>query len=202
MSCGCKSPQSVQSWYDFDDMTPQDPLDLIAFAVLDSDVGVPANSVLYSAPLSGSVWIPSPFTITSGPLISTNAGDSGMMVQDAVDFNFSHKTANTATTIAPPINKIVFMRAGVQWRNTMLLNLGSSPTYSQLELSFLDNAATRGDAQGTIPVIRWSGGGPYSGPKTLTLILKQPGRFTLGLCAVNTLSTPDWSMFELDIIAV
>lgn len=202
MSCGCKSPQSVQSWYDFDDMTPQDPLDLIALAKLNTDVGVPTNSLTYATPASGSVWITSPISISAGATVSTNATDSGMMVEDATQFNFSHKTASLGTGIAPPLRKVLFMRGGLQWSNSLLLLLPVSPQFTDLQLSFLDNGATRGDAQGTIPVIRWSAGAPFSGPKQLHLVLKQQGRFTLGLMGINNASTPEWSMLELDIIAV
>lgn len=182
-------------------MTPLDPLDLIANAILNSEPGTPTNSSNYATPAGGSVWITNPITIT-GPTVSTNATDSGMMAEEAVEWNFSHKTASLGATIAPPLKKQIFMRAGVQWKNTMGLILPASPAFTDLQLSFLENAGTRGDAQGTIPVIRWSAGAPYSGPKSLHLVLKQPGRFTLGLMGINNNSTPDWTMFELDIIAV
>jgi len=45
----------------------------------------------------------------------------------------------------------------------------------------IENAATRGDVQGTIPVA---------------------GRYTLGLMGINNNSTPDYSMFEMDVVAV
>ena len=202
MSCGCKSPLSIHSWYDFEDMTPQDPLDLIAYAALNSDVGVPFNSSVYSTPAPFCSWIATPVVVSSGPTVSTNATDSGMMVQDAVDWSFSHKTANLLTTVAPPLHRLIFIRAGLEWKNVIPLNLGASPTFAILELSFLENAASRGDAQGTVPVIRWIAGAPFSGAKNLTLIVKRPGRFTLGLMGINTNAPADWTMLELDIVAV
>jgi len=90
------------------------------------------------------------------------------------------------------------MKAGTQWSNNLPLVLGAG-TYTELQLSFLDNAATRGDAQGTIPVIRWAGS--FTGVVPIDLVLKKSGRFTLGLLGVDNAGTPNYSMFEIDIVA-
>lgn len=69
-------------------------------------------------------------------------------------------------------------------------------TYNDLQLSFRDNAGTRGDAQGTIPVISWTGS--FTGNQTLGLVFKQPGKVVLMLRAIN--AAGDWSAFEMEII--
>lgn len=200
MSCGCISPATVQSWNDFDNMTPRDPLELISLAMLGSSVGRWALSETYHRPSGASVWIASPITITNAA-ITANGSDSDQQLSDAAQWNFQHIMTNSAATIAPPVRKIVFMKAGTAWTNVLNLAVGSSPAFTEFQLSFMDNAACRGDEQGTIPVIRWTSG-PYTGSQALSLVLKNTGRYTLGLVGVSNNSTPDWSMFEIDIIAV
>lgn len=203
MSCGCKNSSSINSWNDFQNMAPMDPRDLIAYATLGGSpvVGDWYLSNNYIQPGPGSVWIPSPITFAGQAVAITNASDEGQMNFDATSWNFQNKTVNNAATVAPPLRKVIFIRAGIQWMNTIPLGLGSSPSFVDLQLSFLENAATRGDMQGTVPVIRWASG-PYSGPSSMSLVVKGPGRFTLGLMGINNNSTPDWSMFEMDIVAV
>jgi hypothetical protein len=131
--------------------------------------------------------------------ITTNGTDQTQNVSDASQWNFSHTTTNVASTLAPPLRKVVFLKAGTQWSNNIPMVLGAG-TYTELQLSFLDNAATRGDAHGTIPVIRWTGS--FTGSVSLDLILKRSGRFTLGLLGIDNAGTPNYSMFELDVVVV
>ncbi|NQW29739.1 MAG: hypothetical protein HQ472_04425 [Ignavibacteria bacterium] len=203
MSCGCKSGQSVQSWNDFQNMAPLDPRDQIVYAGLGVST-VAADWYLssdYIQPALGSGWISSPIAVSGEATIITNSSDQQQMVFDAESWNMLNKTSNVASTVAPPLRKTVFVRAGVQWYNSIPIGLGSSPAFTELQLSFLENAATRGDMQGTVPVYRWASG-PYSGPSQLNLVFRNTGRFTLGLLGINNNSTPDWTMYELDIIAV
>ena len=206
MSCGCKGPMDIQSWNDFNRMSPQDPLDLIAFARLDhpaQEIGVWELTADYDTPVSPAVMIPSPIVIAGENIVFTNGTDSGQNVSDADQWNFSHKTVNTASSLAPPLKKIVFMKAGIQWTNQLPLTFPVSPAFVDLQLSFMENAATRGDVQGTFPVIRWNTT-TYTGIVLLNLILKRTGRFSLGLVGINNNSSPGpgWSMFELDVIAI
>jgi len=201
MSCGCKGPSEIQSWNDFNNTPPQDPLDLIALATLNaggSTVGTWTLVTNYARPAGSSVWIASPFTIAGEVTVATNGTDQVQNISDASQWNFDHTTSNVASTLAPPLRKLVFMKAGTQWSNNLPLVLGAG-TYTELQLSFLDNAATRGDAQGTIPVIRWAGS--FTGVVTIDLVLKKSGRFTLGLLGVDNAGTPNYSMFEIDIVA-
>ncbi len=203
MSCGCKSGQSIQSWNDFQNMAPMDPRDLIAYITLGASpvVGTWYLSDTFIAPTSGSVWIASPITMNAENTITTNSADQNQMVFEATSWNMLNKTTDTATTVAPPLRKAVFMRSGLQWTNTLPIGLGSSPAFTEIQISFLENAATRGDMQGTVSVFRWAAG-PYSGPSSVQFVFKNPGRYTLGILGINNASTPEWSMFELDIIIV
>lgn len=201
MSCGCSSKSRVESWYDLLCQMPTDPRDVLAMARLGATQGDWFLSANYQRPLGLSVWIASPIVYGSEATVTTNAGDQQQMVFDATSWNQSHLTVNVDATTAPPLRKTVFVRAGISWSNAIPLSLGSSPQFTELQLSMLDNAATRGDAQGTIPVFRWASG-PYSGAQTLNLVFKNPGRYTLGLMGINNNSTPDYSMFEMDVVAV
>ena len=157
----------------------------------------------FHTPAVGSSWINSGIVISSINGVTTNHGDNEQMVFDALAWSMAHQnTTDFASTMAPPMRKTVFMRAGEQWTNTFGLTFPASPTFTEVQLSLLDNAATRGDAQGTVPVFKWTAGTPYAGAVTLSMVLKQRGRFQLGILGIDNSSPADWSMFELDIIAV
>ncbi len=200
MSCRCDSQKTVQSWYDLLCQMPRDPRDVLAMARLGATPGEWFLSANYHRPLGASVWIVSPIAYASEALVTTNASDQQQMVFDAASWNQAHLTVNVDVATAPPLRKTVFVRTGETWTNAIPLSLGSSPQFTELQLSIMDNAVTRGDSQGTIPVFRWASG-PYSGAQTLNLVFKQPGRYTLGLMGINN-STPDYSMFEMDVVAV
>ena len=202
MGCGCNDPSNIRSWNDFNTQSPQDPLDLIALATFNNGAAITGIWSLvtnYNRPVGASVWIASPFSITGESLAATNGADQFQNISDADQWNFSHTTTNVASTLTPPMRKLVFMKAGTNYINNLPITLGAN-NYTDLQLSFLDNAATRGDAQGTIPVIRWTG--VFTGAATLSLVLKRIGRFTLGFMGVdNAGPPPNYSMFEVDIVA-
>ncbi len=206
MSCGCNANSRVESFNDLSVRPPTDPLELISNVILTdtaSEPGVWSLESTYIAPTGGSVWIDSGIVIASVNTVTTNHSDNEQMVFDALAWNMAHqKTTDFASTTAPPLRKTIFMRAGEEWTNTLALTLPASPTFTELQLSFLDNAATRGDAQGTVPVFKFSANAPYAGAATIDMVLKKRGRFQLGLMGIDTASTPDWSMFELDIVAL
>ncbi len=206
MSCGCNSKNKIQSFNDLLVMDPVDPRDLIAdINLTDSgqEPGIWSLESTFITPAVGSVWINSGIVISSINTVSTNHQDDEQMVFDALAWNMARqKSADFASTIAPPLRKVVFMRSGIQWRNTFGLTFPASPTFTEVQISLLDNAATRGDAQGTVPVFKWTAGSPYAGVVQLSMVLKKRGRFQLGILGIDTGSPADWSMFELDIIAV
>ena len=73
------------------------------------------------------------------------------------------------------------------------LTIGATQT-SDIQLSFMENAATRGDYAGTIPVISWSGS-VYTGTLTLIVTLLPTERdFWMGLRIIDTSS--NWSMYD------
>jgi len=44
--------------------------------------------------------------------------------------------------------------------------------------------------------------GPYSGLLQMSMVLYAPGRYTFGLLGIDSSSPANYSMYELDIIAV
>lgn len=201
MGCGCKNGKAISSYIDLQQQDPQSPLDIVALASMNSTVGSFYNSSDYIMPSGSSVWVASPLAITGIPVVTANGTDNLQNVANAAQWNFSHVTGQVGSTIAPPVKKMVFMRAGIEWINTMIFSAPSSPAFTEFQLSMLENATTRGDAQGMIPVIRFNNG-PYATSVGLALTIKRPGRFQFGLLGINNNSTPDYSMFELDIIVV
>lgn len=206
MGCSCSggpTPQvgAAQSFIDLGNACPQDPQDVLAYATLNALTGSYYRSSNYVQPSGSSVWIASPIAVSAAPVVTANGTDNLQTVADANQWNFSHLTASIAATTAPPIRRMLFFRAGVAWVNTVIFTLPSSPAFTEFQLSMLENAATRGDAQGTVPTIRFSSG-PYSSTMGLGLTFRAPGRYCFGLLGINNNSTPDYSMFELDAIVV
>lgn len=92
-----------------------------------------------------------------------------------------------------PLKKVIFLRGGTQWNMSFQIEfVGESG--EDITLTFRDNCSTRGDAQGTIPVISFPS--PQSGTKTLNLTLKTFGRVSMGVVAtfsgMNTMLESEW----------
>jgi hypothetical protein len=174
-SC-CISPAAAQSWIDWLHAMPIDPFSLIQNAVIGSTAGVLTNSTNFNS----STWAASTVGLKSGstPTCTALETTNAQMVANAAQWQFSHLTNNVAATLATPLLKAVYLRGGPQWQMTLPLDFGAT-TYTNLQLSFLDNAGTRGDAQGSVPVIQWTGS--FSGATTLLLSLQAFGQFTMGL---------------------
>ena len=186
-SCGCNGSGSVNSWIDWANTAPQDPLDLIAYSALASTVGVFSRVALPSA-----TWSASPITLGSDPVCIALESDNQQMVADAAQWNFQHKTRNPDSTLALPLTKVIFLRGGTRWNMSFQIIFGAE-TAEDVMLTFRDNYGTRGDAQGTIPVISF---GSQTGTKTLNLTLKSPGRVSMGIIAtysgMNSMYESEW----------
>ena len=96
------------------------------------------------------------------------------------------------------MQRLVFLRGGDAWQLNIPMNLGGG-SYPQLELSFLDNNATRGDFRGTYPVIQFAARN-YTGAISLQLTLKQLGRVRLGISAQDLIGTFSMFDFEANIV--
>jgi hypothetical protein len=189
---------SVQSWFDLPIQEPVDPRILIANAKLGSIQGAFARSTNFIGALS---WIASPFSLSGVVTCASLHTDDALAVAEAQQWNFSHKAGNFAATLAPPLRKVLFLRGGAEYQMSFEIDLGPE-TYSDLQLSFRDNAAVSGNftgtAGGSIPVILFSGAA--TGPQTLFVSLKQYGTFQMAISARD--GSGNWSMFEMDWVIV
>lgn len=219
MSCGCQNSASINSWVDLSKMTPQNPMDLIAYAEMRLIPGFYVNSSTFlipggqsappvsppfgpPPPLPPTAWAPSPFAVNGQITCQANESDNMQMVSDARDWNMQHQTVDTSAFAALPIRKILFLRGGTQWMNSIPLSLGPG-NYSNLQLSFRDNAATRGDYAGTYPVIEFANvGTPFTGNVNLNVVLNMMGRVSMVIRAIDNSVPGVWSMFEMEWMIV
>ena len=189
---------SVQSWYDFPVQEPTDVRVLVANAFMAGVQGVFSRSTNFVGALT---WAASPFTVNANPTCLSLHNDDILTVNNAAQWNFDHQTANTTATNPPPLRKVLFLRGGTEWEMQIGLSLGAQ-TYSDLQLSFRDNAATPGNfssgGTGTIPVILFPSA--LTGSTTLKVSLKMFGTFIMAISARDGLGTS--SMFEMEWIVV
>jgi hypothetical protein len=182
------NPSSVESWIDYQRTGPFDPRDLIARATINSAVGEFAFSSDFIEP---GVWSVSPLAITNKPNITALESDNQLKVADADQWNFQHLTWNDSSALALPLRKVVFLRGVHEWNNRLYIDFGATPI-TEVQISFLMNAATRGDKQGTVAVIKWTGLN-LTGENTLNVVLRQIGTFSIGIW---TFDGADHAMFE------
>lgn len=192
----------AQSWYDMPIITPIDPRALIANVHLGTDMGQFLRSSTFINP--PGTYITNPFVLASGSLCGALETDNQQRVADAAQWTFSHGIKNTDPNPAPPILPIIFLRGGNRWQNTININLGAS-NYSDLQLSFRDNAASTGNftgsGTGSIPVISFTARA-YTGNVGLKVTLTQYGRFRMILRAIDPANANNYSMFEMEWIVV
>lgn len=190
-NCGCNGP--ITDWYALENSVPKNPFDAIAFASFAGVDGV----FEYSSDFIGTNAATTPLSLAAGGIVETWATDSGQMVGDAQMYTMQHKMVNVSSSVPPPLHKLAFVRSGIQWKNTLLIDVGVDLDYMQL--SFLENAGTRGDAQGQVPVIKFDG--PIvNGQHILVLTLEYPMAISLGLMTLAAVSG-DKAMMELDLVA-
>ena len=199
---GCKP---AQSWYELHTENPRDPLDLIAMAsitgVFGTDVGIHVNSAQYGTPPTG--WTTGSLPILAKPVCTALHTDNMAAVEDAYQWAFSHLTWDSNPLLAPSLRTLLFMRAGEEWQMTIPLNFGTF-IYPSVEISLLENAATRGDCQGTIPVIAFNVRN-YTGQIGLRLTFKNiTGRFRIGIRAIGgpVYNPSNWYMWETELMLV
>jgi len=87
---------------------------------------------------------------------------------------------------------------GTEWKMVLPINFGGQ-TYTDLQLSFLFNAATKGNCHEKIPVLSWTEGN-YTGVINLGLTLRQHGQVRMGLRAIDNAN--NWSMFNMEFIII
>jgi hypothetical protein len=187
----------VVSWEDIQRLAPVNPTDLIANA----QFGVAQGAFLFSATFitPGGAWGTPTMAISSEATVATLASDSLATAANAAQWNFSHQTVNIGAVVPPPLRRRVFLRAGTMWQNSIPISIGPD-VHNDFQLSFLDNAGTRGDDAGTVPVV-WFNASMSGSANSLVVTLNTTGRAAMGLRSLNT-NTGFYEMFEMDWIIV
>ena len=193
MSCGCSGNGRIESWNDWYDAPPQDPRDVIAYA----SINAVAGSFDRVTPPAGA-WSATPITFGAQlPTCHALETDNQLKVAEAQQWNFSHLTKSTLTNLPIPLDKVIFLRGGTEWEMQFLLDFGGDAV-TDVYLTFRDNYGTRGDAQGTIPVITFTGGS-FTNANLVQLTLKSYGRMSMAV--VGTVLGND-TMYESEWIVV
>ena len=182
-------PALVNNWTDYQRICPSDPRDLIAYAVLGSTVGKFDFSTDFIEP---GEWSATPLVFSNKPAVTSLESDNQLKVADANQWNFLNLTWNNDSALAIPARKFVFLRGVHEWDNCLYINFGGTPV-TDVQLSLMMNAATRGDKQGTTPVIKWTGLN-LTDEQTLNVVLRQFGTFSIG---VWTFDGANYAMFEM-----
>lgn len=121
--------------------------------------------------------------------------DNQLKNAEALQWNMSHLTRSTLTNIPIPLEKVVFLRGGTEWQMQCNLDFGGDAV-TNVSLTFRDNYGTRGDAQGTVPVISFPAGS-FTNANVVLLTLRMLGRMSMAL--VGTVSGND-TMYESEWI--
>ena len=196
-NCGCNSGP-VLSWYDLINAAPKNPFNVIAYADMDGTPGTFEYSDIFLN--IGGGWVDTPIGVGADGVCKAWETDNIQKVGDALMWSQQHQVTNNASDLAPPLQKMMFLRGGTAWKMEIPLSFGVD--IGILELSFLDNAGTRGDSQGTIPVLHFEapGGTWTSGNHLLTVTLKRFGAFSMGL--KSEAISGDHAMMEMDWVVV
>lgn len=188
MGFGCNDP--IRSWYDLENHVPKNPFDIISSVRLGPTLGIFENSADYL----GSGYVATPLSYTGNYSVQAWESDNQQYVGDAEMWTMQHKMVNVDPSIPAALQKVAFPRGGIRWKNMLELNIGVDLDW--LLISFLENAGTRKDAQGTIPVIRIPG--PiFSGASPLLVTLKMSGTVSIGMKTKAT-GSGDEAMWETD----
>jgi hypothetical protein len=167
---------------------------LIAYAHIGGAPGEHALSSNFLDP--GTAWTAKAASIISEVEVSALETDNKQMVSDADQWNFNHQTWNGASSTAIPLRDMLFLRGGESWSNLIRFVSGGAPI-EEIQLSFLFNAATRGDKQATVPVIKWTGLGITD--VDLNVTLKHTGNFNIALWLYNG---TNFQIFDMPWIVV
>lgn len=128
-------------------------------------------------------WIPDSFMLVSAPSCSALGTDNLNLVANANQWNFLHRTSVPSTSLAPQLNDVVFLRGGNSWLMTVPINLGPLD-YPNIQVSFRNDAGTRGDCRGTFPAILFAARN-YTGVVELKVVLSRLGKYVMGIRAVD-----------------
>ncbi len=192
MGCGCND--RINSWYDLENHVPKSPFDLISYL----DFGGVEGVFEYSTDYLGTGYVATPLSYEGTAGIDAWESDNGQYSGDAIMWTQQHKMVNISSSVPAELQKMAFLRGGQRWKNMLMLTVGVDLDWMQI--SFLENAGTRGDAQGAIPAIRVTG--PIlAGPLPLNVTTKTSGTVSIGIKTKAT-GSGDIAMWETDWVIV
>ena len=184
-------------WNTLQNSMPQSISDILSFAKYGATGGSIISSSVFNTP-TGGVWQASPISISIGPIVvAVNGLVYPDQAQKAAAMNMQTKTYNANAPL--PLKTLIFAYGNkntkMDFQSDISLNLGGL-NYNLLQLSILENAATKGDSHGTIQVVDF-GAGPFTGIQTLSLnISGYFGPLNLGIRLESTPGAQS-SMFDL-----
>jgi prophage tail gpP-like protein len=160
-------------------------LKLIAFArlwkmVAQEEVEIVGKLEFNADVLKIETWqTEEPFHRFSDPICISNDISDGNLVANAAQWNFRHRTAPDVLII-PPLKDTVFLRNGHIWKMQFSIQFKSNGSKA-VGLTFMKNLGTRGDAQGTVPVIMFHNDDAFTEEWTLEVTLQMPGSHAMAL---------------------
>jgi hypothetical protein len=198
--CNCNNSRVINSWNDMAVHSPWDVRDLVA----NVNLGIASGQFTRSTNFLQSSWGgSSPLADTGTAQVTSNQANDFLTVNNAAQWNFSHKMVNVDTTLPPPLRKVLYVRGGVAWLNSVEIDFGGN-NYVNVQLTVRDNGGVAGNfldsASGSIPVASFQG--TYTGHQTLAFSTKGFfGRAMMCIVAKNN-DTGVWSMFEMEWVIV
>lgn len=193
-TCMGQNGGMVESWFDLQAMMPKNPLDIVSYVKLGTTEGILGSSIHFQQPSSGA-WRDPLVTISGPPACYAVGTDDVQKVEDAKRWNFSHPTWYGDFDAAKCLRKLIFLRGGPDWK--MIIPLNFTSAWTDVLFSFRNNAATRGDAQGTVPVVKLTN--TFSGAFDLEVSLKSYGLVTMAMVGTQA---GDTAMFEMEWVVV
>ncbi len=203
------TPQGPQSWNDLVVMTPMDPRAVISSTTFQNSAGAAQPGVFLrsSTFLHAATWVNPPMIVNTSLVATVGATNSYDFdaIEQALTWNGLHQMTVPNALLPLSVSKIIFLKAGTQFVNTIFLDwTGGTTSSSDVEISFRDNSTTSGIFQnagtGTMPVFSF-GASSYGGTgRALTLSLLRTGRFPMAMRLID--SSGNYSMFEMDWIVL
>ena len=170
----------ITDWNQLQNADPEDPINLIADAVLDSVQGEYISSSTFLHPAGYGVQ---DMTFPTAPACEALRSDDEQKVADAGQWNFQHLTSMDSA-IPPQMYSLLFLRAGTEWK--MVITMDFAGSMKDMQLTFFENAATLGNSHEEIPVISFTKGDPYfTGTIELEVTLRKTGKYRMGLRGID-----------------
>ena len=137
-------------WLSLENSNPMQISDFISFAAIDDGSTTTNGEIIMSSDYnnpSGGTWGASPISITSEPYV--NAVDSANDVTQQImadSMNMQTKMANLATSVAPPLQSLIYLYGNIPGQMRYMcylpLDFGGS-NYDLLQISVLENYSAR-----------------------------------------------------------